>query len=170
MISIGIDASTTCTGFGVFENDKLIQYGAIAPKSKDWRERIMIESVELAKLLKHYKPENLYVESVPLKPGNKTLEQLGAVHGMILCLCAGYKIKPVFLLPSAWRKDIGMFDGTREGTHRDILKEKAIIKANELFRLDLKWYGPKSKKSEDDIAEGILIAYSQILKGQNHKK
>ena len=39
--------------------------------------------------------------------------------------------------------------------------------ANEIFGLELKWYGPKSKKSEDDEAEALLIAYSQII-SQNH--
>lgn len=168
MISIGIDASTSCTGVAVFEDDKLIKYGAIKPKGKDWRERLADESMILYKILKEYHPDTLYIEDVPKKPGANTLVKLGAVHGMILCLCAGYKLKPTFLLPSDWRRDIGMFDGTREGTHRDVLKEKAIKMANEIFGLNLNWAGSTSKKSEDDVAEAILIAWSQIVKSQNH--
>lgn len=64
-------------------------------------------------------------------------------------------------------KLFGLYDGTREGLKREVLKEKAIIMANEKFGLDLKWYGPKSKKSEDDEAEAILIGWSQII-SQNH--
>ena len=168
MIIFGIDASTSSTGYSVFKDNILIDHGRLTPKSKEWRDRIMEESLMIAKLFKQYKPETLYIEDVPMKPGSKTLEKLGAVQGMILCLCAGYKVNPVFLLPSVWRRDIDMFDGSREGTRREILKEKAIQKANELFDLDLKWFGPTSKKSEDDEAEGILVAYSQILKSQNH--
>ena len=168
MISIGIDASTSCTGVAVFDDKELIKYGAIKPKGADWRERLANESITLAKILNKYKPEVLYIEDVPRKPGSNTLVKLGAVHGMILCLCAGYKLTPTFLLPSDWRRDLGMYDGTREGTHRDVLKEKAVKMANEVFGLSLVWAGTTSKKSDDDIAEAVLIAWSQIVKSQNH--
>ena len=45
------------------------------------------------------------------------------------------------------------------------MHNKAIEMANEEFSLDLAWVAPSSKKNEDDCAEGILIAYSQIKKG-----
>lgn len=166
---MGLDASTSCTGYSVFEDGNLIEYGAISPKGVDWRERLMDESLTLAKLFHKYSLDKLFVEDVPKKPGANTLQKLGAVQGMILCLCAGYKLDPIFLLPNEWRKEVGMYDGTRQGMHRDVLKEKAIIMANKIFGLDLKWYGPTSKKSEDDTAEAIMIAYSQIVKSQNHK-
>lgn len=162
MIVIGIDASTSCTGYSVFEDGRLVDYGAIAPKGNDWRERVMQESLTLRDILSAYKPDVVCAEAIPLKPGNKTLEKLGAVHGVLLCLCAELNLKPVFLLPSEWRKKIGAFDGTREGMKREMLKEKAILMANEIFDLNLIWAGANSKKSQDDIAEAILIAYSQI--------
>ena len=34
--------------------------------------------------------------------------------------------------------------------------------ANKLFNLKLEWHGPKSKKTQDDQAEAILIAWSKI--------
>lgn len=162
MISIGLDLSTSCSGYGVFEDNKLIVYGAIKPKGDDWRDRIMDETMQLATLLREYKPDKLYIEDVPKKPGNNTLLKLGAVHGMILSLCAGFKLGPTFLLPNEWRRKIGLYDGTREGLKREVLKEKAINMANNIFGLDLEWHGVNSKKSQDDIAEAILIAYSQI--------
>lgn len=162
MISIGLDLSTSCSGYGVFKDNKLIAYGAIKPKGDDWRDRIMDETMQLAGLLKKYSPDKLYIEDVPKKPGNNTLLKLGAVHGMILSLCAGFKLNPTFLLPNEWRRKIGLYDGTREGLKREVLKEKAIIMANDIFGLDLEWHGANSKKSQDDIAEAILIAYSQI--------
>lgn len=162
MIVVGMDASTSCTGYSVFADKRLIDYGAIMPKSDDWRERVMQESLSIRDILFAYKPDILCAEAMPLKPGNKTLEKLGAIHGVLLCLCAELKIKPIFLLPSVWRKKIGIFDGTREGMKREVLKEKAVLMANEIFNLDLIWAGANSKKSQDDVAEAILIAYSQI--------
>lgn len=161
---MGVDASTSCTGYSIFEDRELIAHGAVRPKkTDDWRNRLMQEFFDLDDIISQYTPEKIYVEEVPKKPGANTLQKLGAIQGMILCLCARRKISPVFILPSDWRRKIGLFDGSRTGTHRDVLKEKAVNKANELFDLDLHWYSATSTKNEDDEAEAILIAYSQII-------
>lgn len=162
MISIGFDLSTSCSGYGVFEDGTLIDYGAIEPHGDNWREKIMNETMTISHIIAKYRPDKIYVEDVPKKPGNNTLMKLGAVQGMILALCAGFKIMPEFLLPNEWRRKIGLYDGTREGLKREVLKEKAVNMANDVFGLELKWCGANSKKSQDDIAEAILIAYSQI--------
>lgn len=166
---ISLDASTSCTGFAVFEGDKLINHGKIKPHGDDWRDRIMDETMSLADLFRKYKPNVIICEDVPKKPGANTLQKLGAVHGMILSLCAGFKIKPLFLLPSNWRHDIGLFDGTRNGMKREVMKEKAVYMANEIFGLDLQWVSPTSSKNDDDEAEALLIGWSQIVKAKNHK-
>lgn len=162
MIYCGLDLSTSCSGYSIFEDNNLIAYGAIKPKGNDWRERIMDETMQLAALLRKYNPDKLYIEDVPKKPGNNTLLKLGAVHGMILSLCAGFKLNLTFLLPNEWRRKIGLYDGTRNGLKREVLKEKAVRMVNDVFNLGLKWVKPNSKLNDDDIAEAILIAYSQI--------
>ena len=162
MVIIGFDLSTSCSGYGVFNDGVLIDYGVVKPCGDNWRERLIDETMLLAHIITTYHPDKIYVEDVPKKPGNNTLMKLGAVQGMILALCAGFKITPEFLLPNEWRRKIGLYDGTREGLKREVLKEKAINMANDVFGLDLRWYGTTSKISQDDVAEAILIAYSQI--------
>src|SRR5699024_1558261 len=88
--------------------------------------------------------------------------KLGSVQGMALCLASQYDIDIHFLLPSEWRSGLGLYDGTRQGTHREVLKKKAVETANKLFNLELLWVKEKSKKNEDDEAEALLKAYSQI--------
>ena len=162
MIICGIDASTSCTGWSIFKDDKLITYGAIKPHGEDWRGRVMDLTMALSEIFKIHRPNIIYMEDVPMKKGSLTIEKLGAVQGVVLALCAAYKIKPCFLLPSKWRSDLNLFDGTRAGLQRDVLKKKAIEMVNEEFGLNLTWVAPSSKKNDDDIAESILIAYSQI--------
>lgn len=162
MVIMGLDASTTSTGYSIFKDGKLIGYGCIKPKGEDWRERVMSESNVLRQVIDKYCPNRIYMEDVPMKKGNATLMKLGAVQGCVLGIAALYQIEVEFLLPANWRSPLGLFDGTREGTHRDVLKEKAIQMANKEFGLKLVWAGGKSKKSEDDTAEAILVAYSQI--------
>lgn len=162
MTTMGIDASTSATGWSIFEDDKLIAHGVIKPKGSDWQDRIKQEWPLLCKIAEKYKPEKIYIEDVPLKDGKKTLIMLGAVQGMILGFSAYENIPVEFLLPSDWRGALGLYDGTREGTQREVLKKKAIEMVNKKFGLNLLWVAPKSKRNEDDTAEAILIAYSQV--------
>ena len=163
MVVMGIDASTTSTGWSIFEGKQLIAYGAIKPKGENWRDRLIQEGPELKKIVQIYKPQKVYMEDVPLKPGNiKTLMILGAVQGFIYGLFSSFEIPVFFLNPSEWRKSVGLFDGTNKGKQREELKKKAIEKVNKEFDLKLIWKSASSKFNEDDQAEAILICYSQV--------
>lgn len=159
---MGIDASTSATGWSIFDGDKLIAHGVIKPKGSEWRDRIIQEWALLCDIVEKYKPEQIYMEDVPLKDGKHTLIKLGAVQGLVLALAAQYQVNIQYLSPSAWREPLGLYDGTREGTHREVLKKKAIEMVNKVFGLNLLWVAPKSKRNEDDTAEAILICYSQV--------
>lgn len=164
MIVMGIDASTTSTGWSIFDSNGAVRIasGRLKPKGDDWRERLQIEYGMLVEIIEQYRPERIYMEDVPLKDGKPTILKLGAIQGLLIGVCARYQIAIEFLLPSQWRSTIGLFDGTRQGTQREVLKHKAIDMANKLFGLDLLWVKEKSKLNEDDEAEALLIAYSQI--------
>ena len=92
MIICGIDASTSCTGWSIFKDDKLITYGAIKPHGEDWRGRVMDLTMALSEIFKIHRPNIIYMEDVPMKKGSLTIEKLGAVQGVVLALCAAYKI------------------------------------------------------------------------------
>ena len=160
---MGIDASTTCTGYSIFEDGKLIDYGYIRPKGQHWRERLIQIGEQLKEILKQSMPDKIYMEDVPLMGTQKqTFVILGAVQGFILGIATSMNIEISFLLPSQWRSLMGLYDGSRQGTKKEMMKEKAVKMANKIFQLDLVWAGGKSVKNQDDIAESILIAYSQI--------
>ena len=53
---IGLDCSTSATGYSVFDRNGLIAYGVIKPKSKDWRERIEELSTKLSEIFIKYRP------------------------------------------------------------------------------------------------------------------
>ena len=164
MRTIGIDASTTATGVAIFEDDRLIYHTTIRPQGANWRDRLFHQAPILDEIVEKYHPEKACVEDVPLKAsgGLKTLVILGAVQGMVYTTLASHGVEAIFYSPTNWRSSLGLFDGTNEGKKRDVLKEKAVKYANNKFGLNLGWFGPNSKKSEDDEAEAILIAYSYI--------
>lgn len=173
MIYMSIDASTTCCGWSIFDEDDLLDYGKITPTNPDahWRVRIIDIMPQINKLVKKYKPVKVYCEDVPLmaKRGKATLVTLGAMQGALLSLFANWNIPIEFIPVSTWRKDIGLFDGTEKGKERDEMKVKSIRKANELFGIDLALtftrtgkYNPK--KSDDDIADSIMVYCSTRTK------
>lgn len=170
MITMGIDASSTCTGIAVFDGINLIHHQAIKPnRDLQWRERIMQEGREIEAIIKKYRPSCIYQEDVPLYGAQmQTLVLLGAVQGYILSIATHYHVPIHFLLPSQWRSSMGLFDGSKAGTKKDAMKEKAVLTANQIFGLDLKWVKPKSKLNDDDVAESILIAWSQIRPTANN--
>lgn len=163
MVVMGLDGSTRSTGWSIFDGKELVAYGIIKPEGDDWREHIVNQAPKLIEILNKYQPEQIYMEDVPLKAQNpKVLVQLGAVQGFFYGIAASFNIPIKFLIPNQWRSLIGLFDGTRDGTKRAEMKKKAVEKVNKLFRLNLIWKSPTSKFNEDDIADAVLIAYSQV--------
>ena len=163
MVVCGIDASTKSTGWSIFDGKELIAYGVIKPEGQDWRERTVNQAPKLIEILNQYHPDKIYMEDVPLKAQNpKVLVQLGAVQGFFYGVAASFNIPIEFLIPSQWRSPMGLFDGTRNGTKRAEMKRKSIEKANDLFGLNLVWKSACSIKNDDDIADAVLIAYSQV--------
>lgn len=165
MIYMSIDASTTCCGWSIFDEDDLIDYGKISEDKKTyWRDRIANIIPQINKIVKEYRPVKVYIEDVPLmaQRGKLTLVMLGAMQGALLSLFANWNIPIEFIAVSTWRKNIGLFDGTEKGKERDEMKIKSIKKANELFGIDLALafkrtgkYNPD--KSDDDIADSIMV-------------
>ena len=62
MVICGLDASTSCTGWSIFDNGELIAYGAIKPKGDDWHDRVMGLTMELSKIFRQYQPTIIYAD------------------------------------------------------------------------------------------------------------
>lgn len=179
MISIGIDASTTCIGWSIFNDDELLDYGKLKPTidNLEWRGRVQNFVSQLQEIIDKYKPQRMYAEDVPLmdKRGKLTLVQLGAIQGVLIGVCGINNIEMNFISVSTWRKDIGLFDGTEKGKERDEMKVKSLHKANEMFGLNLACVFTKSgkynpSKSDDDISDSILVYCSTRDKYKVQKK
>ena len=63
---MSVDASTSSTGYAIFEGEELIAYGRLQPKQQDWRERIIEQADLLKNLIVRYSPAKIVVEDVPL--------------------------------------------------------------------------------------------------------
>lgn len=169
---MGIDASTSSTGVSIFDEDKLIFHTTIKGSGNDWREKMYSQGDKISKIIKKYKPNKIVMEDVPLKVagGLKILVVLGAVQGFVYGIASAHDIAIEFVQANQWRSKLNLYDGTQKGKTRAVLKEKAVKLANKLFDLNLIWVSETSKKSQDDEAEAILIAYSTIIDSRFNKK
>ena len=162
MIRMGLDGSTKCSGWCIFDDEELLYYGKInADKNLEWRERVVYMMKEVASLIHKYHVEELCVE-LPVKTitNVNTLEQLFSLHGAILGVASVLHIKFTPVNVNTWRKELGLLKDIPKGTKdkRSILKERSVNLANNLYNLDLVWKSKASKNNDDDISDAILIA------------
>ena len=163
--TLGLDMSSNKSGYALFDDKKLITYGLWEPKDKmEWRDRVIYMGEQLDDFLKHNEVDQIYCEDVPLMKKNpQTLKILCALQGVLMGICVANNVKVTFISVSTWRSALGLFDKTQKGKERDEMKQKSIEMANRIFGLDLVYKSPSSRFNQDDEADSILVAYSQIL-------
>lgn len=159
----------------------MVAYGKLKPddkcvdiKSYDHRINNLISQLHM--IMKKYMPKFIYMEQVPQmnRGGIQTAIMLGCVHGAVSILALLHHLSIEFINVGTWRSQIGLFTGKSKDKERDNIKVLSIQKANELFNINLKCMYTKNgkydeKKSDDDIADSILIYASQRDKYKVHK-
>ena len=170
---LGVDAATKKTGYGIInaETGALVDYGLIKTSSDDDRDRMKEIYFKLKEIIQRNDIKVVVVEDIPVNNHSnlKTGKDLSILHGVILGVCFEQCLPWVVYAPSSWRSVVGTYDGTREGTKREIQKQVAVDKVNKLYNLNLHYFvrDTKENQSDDDKAEAILIARSFYL---NEKK
>lgn len=188
---IGLDMSSQKSGYALFSNGQLIDYGIwqmTINDEKDWRKRI----AWMADCVGQYCIENnvkeIYVEDVPPTLDNsQTVKILSALQGMIIAVASLHNIDVHFVPVKTWKSKIGInIVSSKENNNcKKLIKEhfgenatrplnivKGWVKGwekklsvdyvNHVFGLDLVYKSPSSKFNQDDIADSINIAWSQI--------
>lgn len=164
---LGLDMATKKTGFSLIDKyGNLYDYGVIYTKESDVRLRIKEIYDSIEDIISKNSIDCIVFEDVPVTSHNnlKVGKDLSILQGTILSLCFKYKISYHFYLPSSWRSIIGTYDGTRQGMKREIQKQRAVDKVNELYDLEFVYKASetKSERTDDDKAEAICIALAYI--------
>lgn len=153
MCILALDLSTKNTGWAVYENKKLIDYGCISAGSSNLFSRIdkMIE--ELDKILKKYHFNHVYIEDVypeDVHNNRSVFDALEYLRGYVLHKLNDYNLKHTFLTASEWRAKCGIQTG--RGVRRDILKPRDVKFVQDQFNI----------KVNDDVADAIGIGFAGI--------
>lgn len=158
MVVVGLDLSTTSTGFSVYQDGELINHGRFRSDKKNAFDRIDEIYHMVGDLFKAYDIDVVFVEDVPLSSAmNKRIcELLLLLQGTIYSYCINNDCAFYQMEPSEWRRLAGV---KPEKPRREFQKKAAIELVNELHGLNFSWIDDKYDKTtgDSDEAEGILI-------------
>lgn len=141
---LGLDTSTTSTGYAVLDNDKLISYGTIkTPKKVDLIDKIIYIEEHIKQIIKAKKVEFIVIEDLAMTRSAATTK---ALSGLLYDLLVEFRKREILVVtarPSEWRKVCGI-----KGKKRDELKQSAIKFVKQRYKIDV----------NDDEADAIGIA------------
>ncbi|QVD49419.1 holliday junction resolvase [Lactococcus phage Nocturne116] len=164
-ITLGIDSSTSSTGWAFRDENGNIKHGIAKGKSSDWFERSRQIANNLVDILKDYDIINIVIEKPIKKASIDTTIKCAIANGIVIgALPHSYSME---VLPSEWRSWYGLKGGNTKGqTKRTDWKEAAI---QEALKLGYKISYKTNKKGEityiDDEAEAIIILLAAEKKG-----
>lgn len=157
MTILGVDASSKSTGFAIYEDGQLKEYGCITSASTDLIKRIHKMVDGLDEIITKYNVDKIILEEVrPDEKGNrsniKTFKALTWLQGAIAIMVHDKypTISVEYLYPSEWRKCCKIKTG--RGVIRETVKQRDIRFVEEQFGITV----------NDDIADGIGIGYAYL--------
>lgn len=114
MTVLGFDQSTTKSGFSVFCDGKYQSSGVINySKMKEADKRICVMAEHICSVIDEIQPDMVVIEDIFENSNVQTLVALGRLQGMIILHCYEKKCPLKILMPSSWRKILGMKNGKR---------------------------------------------------------
>lgn len=145
---LGLDLSSTNTGYAILDGTSLVTYGSIIPgKNANHLEKLLYIYNEIEGILGAYHIDHVAIEDQCYTNNVDTLKLLARISGVVM-LCAKQHDIPVSLYPATTVKK--HFTGNGQAT-----KEDMIAKALELYNL-------QRCLVDDNICDAIGIAYTHV--------
>lgn len=142
---IAFDQATNITGWCIFDNKKLLNYGIIdTSKFKSVDEKISKQKKEIQKLIKKYKPELFAIEDIQYQQNQYTYKILAELLGVISNTFFENEYPFVIISPSKWKSYCNI-----KGRKREEQKVNAIQFVKDKFNIDV----------ISDIADAICIGW-----------
>ena len=145
MKAMGIDSSTSCTGWAILdtENNKVIASGYIKPASKlNTIQKIIYITNELKTIFREYEPEYINIEEVVVIRNAQTQRMLTALLYYIVIEFTKENVIIKTVRPTEWRK------GKIKGKGRTELKANCIKYVKDKYKI----------AATEDEADAIAIA------------
>lgn len=150
---LALDQSSRITGYAIFENAKLIDYGKFSVNDDDIGIRLMKIRQEVEQLIKYHEVEEVVFEDIQMQ-GNvannvQTFKTLAEVFGIIYELVTELNLPHTAVLASSWKSTLQV-----KGRTRPEQKRNAQILVEKTFNI----------KPTQDECDAICIGLHHILK------
>ena len=161
---IALDQSSTKTGYAIFEDCKLIEYGLFACKKgeKDILIRIEDMYMQLHNKMNEQQLRQFVFEDTFNKLNVRVSKHLAFLQGAIMGLAFVNDYAFNIYMPSAWRSLLDFKKKSKKNPqpdfkkNRDYQKHLAVEFANKEYNLNL-------QNDDDDIAEAICIGHAFMI-------
>ena len=103
---MGIDISSKSTGYGLIDEQKLLEYGKIQPNhSMTSAQKLCLFSVELKKIIEKHRPDEIAIEDVVQCSSVSVTKILSRFNGIAIMEAYRYLQKdPPLYAPTQWKK------------------------------------------------------------------
>ena len=156
---LSVDYSTKKTGFAVFDDESLIEYGLIdKSEQRPIEYRFHEMSMALWAIMDKYKPDLVGIEETVVSRNIQVQRYLTRMQGVMYAWCLIHDKSFKTIRPAQWRSLVGI---NPKGVKREELKQMAIDTV-------VNDYGISPET--DDVAEGILIGQAFINMNANLKR
>lgn len=163
---LGLDASISCTGYAVMNDDgSLVEFDKITTKSKEEEDdRIYKISIKVKELIEKYDVKVVVLEAQFLGRNARTTMQLSRLRGSIIFVCKFLNVELIHLHPSTIRMNlIGHGGGSASKEEvANFIREYYID--NEYVQNLGEFNDRQCKAKNSDIYDAISIVLSYIQK------
>lgn len=135
MKTLALDQSSHITGYAIYNNTQLIEYGSFELTNPDIGKRLINFKEKINELIQQYEIEEIAYEDITLQHGAVMVyKTLAFVIGILNELIAEKNLKQQCILPPSWRHTCGIKGRVRKDQKKntiDYVNNKYNIKATE---------------------------------------
>ena len=117
---LALDQSSRTTGFAIFEDGKLIQYGTFTFDDEDFGVRLYKIRARVYSLIQQYKVDQVAFEDIQMQDNVITFKKLAEVYGVVQELLTEINMPHEIVLAATWKSTLKI-----KGSNRDQQKKSA---------------------------------------------
>jgi len=150
---LSLDLSALSTGWAVFKDDVLVNYGLIKVKPKEgYGKRLSIFEEALEGVFDKYEVDKVVIEDIYRGPSIKTFKILSLFHGVAYKVCRQKALmEPELLKVTQIRKYLGLACGVKVKT-----KQQVFFIINNALKLGLEF------STGNDITDACALAFGYL--------
>lgn len=105
---LAFDQASRTSGYAVFDDDKLVDYGKFTFEDTDFGMRLLRIRERVDKLIEKYQPNKVYFEDIQLQDNVETFKKLAEVFGVIDELLTEKDMPHEAILSVTWKSALNI--------------------------------------------------------------